>query len=105
MNKEIIFGSEEWIEELNKRVKFPQMFAVYYGVHKESNEGTLNAVMLETKSTEPKNLKLGSMTPTLGMAFAPYQWSLINAYYMKDADDYIKNITKLSEQWNVEFNN
>jgi hypothetical protein len=105
MQKEIIFGSKEWIEELNKRVKFPQMFAIYYGVHKESNVGTLNAVMLETKSTEPKNLKLGTLSPTLGMVLAPYQWSLINAYYIKDADDYVKSMTKLSEQWNVEFNN
>ena len=105
MEKELVFGSKEWMEELDKRVGFPKMFSVYYGVHKESKDAALQAIILDTKSTNPKNLKLGSVTPTLGMALSPFKWLLINAFYFNNADEYVNKMLELSKEWDVEFNN
>ena len=102
--KELKFGSKEWIEELNNRVKFPKMFSVHYGIHKETKEGVLQVVTLDTKSTNPGNLKLSSVTPTIGMALSPFKWTLVNAFYFHNADEYVEKLLKLSKEWDVKFN-
>lgn len=104
MQKELIFGSKEWIEELNNRVQFPSMFAVYYGIHKETNEGILHIMIVRTKSKNPLNVKMNSVKKTLSMSLSPYKWALIDVYYIESVEDYIAKLKELSNCWGVKFN-
>lgn len=101
--KDLVFGSEEWLSELNKRVKFPKMFVVHYGVHKETGDAVLSPVIVETRSTEPKNIRFNSASPTLTMALSPYKWLIEGIYYIESADGYLAKMKELGSHWNVKF--
>lgn len=104
MSESLVFGSKEWLEELNRRVKFPKMFAVHCGFHKETEKTVVSSVIIETKSTEPNNLKLSSTAPTLAMALNPYHWLLEGVYYFKSDEEYLGKMKELQERWSVDFN-
>lgn len=103
--EELVFGSKEWMEELNAKVNFPQMFTIYYGLHKETNKPILYVEILETKSTEPKNIKYGTIKPSLMMLLSPYRWLIEGVYYIESAEDYLKKLKELGKKWNVGFKN
>lgn len=104
MTKDLVFGSKEWMDELNKRVKFPQMIAVHVGFHKETDKTMLSSMMIETRSTEPKNLRFDSLSPSLVMALSPYKWLIEGVYYFTSADEYLTKMEELRSRWKVEFN-
>ncbi|BDH60117.1 hypothetical protein MTP04_02470 [Lysinibacillus sp. PLM2] len=104
MSEDLIFGSDEWFQELNNRVKFPNMFSIYYGSHKETNDNVLQSMIVDTKSDNPRNIKFGSISKTIGMALSPYRWALIDVYYIENASDYYSKLIELGKYWNVNFN-
>ncbi len=103
MEKELVFGSEEWLAELNDRVTFPQMFTIYLGIHNKTNENMLHAVKIQTKSVKPNNIKYGSVKPTLSMALSPYKWLVEGVYYIESAEEYLDKMRKLCTRWDVNF--
>jgi len=103
MDEKLVFGSEEWMKELNNRVKFPKMFVIYYGKRRDSDEAILHSVQVDTKSTEPKNIKFGSVSPTLSMALSLYDWLIEGVYQIESAEDYLTKMKELCVEWDVEL--
>ena len=103
MTQELIFGNDEWKEELSARVTFPQMFLIYYGKNKTFGDEIIHVMIHETKSTEPKNLKVGALRPNITMAIAPYTWAFLQASYIQSAEEYIKIVTSLADEWGVKL--
>lgn len=96
------FGSKEWVEEVKRRVKFPQMFVVFYGLHRETNEPILHTVKLDTKSKDPKNIRFGSVSePTLKMVLSKYNWLIEGVYYIESVDEYLEKMKELGKKWNI----
>lgn len=102
--KELTFGSEEWLEELNNRVKFPSYFAIYYGINKETKDKTLQPVLVQTKSKDIQNIRLGSISKTFTMTLTPYKWLLIDVYQINSAEDYLSKMRELANDWDVYLN-
>lgn len=102
--KELVFGSDEWMEELRK-IKFPKMIAVYYGIHQEEDDKKLlYSRIINTKSIKPNNVKLGSISQTLSMILAHYNWLIEGVYYIESSEEYFKKMKKLCEIWKIDFN-
>lgn len=101
VEKELKFGEVEWMEELDKRVNFPSMFAVYYGIDRTTEERYLHVLRINTKSTEPSNIKYGSVLPTLSMVLVDVNWLLEGVYYIESVEEYKQRIEKTATRLGV----
>lgn len=101
--EKITFGSEKWMEELNKRVSFPQMFVMYYGVDKKTKESYLFSEILNTTSKNPNNVKYGLIRPSLGMSLTSVNWSIIGVYYIETDKEYMEKVKEISDKWKIDL--
>lgn len=103
MTQEVIFGSDEWRTELEKRVKFPSKFVLYYGIPagKIGGKAVLQVKIVDTKASSTDNVRWGSLEPTLGMALAPYTWLVYDVVHIQNAAEYEQKLKKVAKELGI----
>ena len=91
------FGSDEWMEKLRGRVKFPARFIYYY----DKKDNVITVRTLESKA-KIENVRYQDIRPS-ALAFQQERDNaIIQVKEISSAEDYYDELVNLQEEWETE---